>query len=1086
MNDSQFDQKPSDEESLGASQWERAKAIFLCCLSSPESEHASILRAECGDDLELDKEVRQLLDGHHLDSSVPTLGLGDRSESGSSPDGSDLADLAALHEYRVIEKIGAGGFGDVYLAEQSEPRRRVALKLIRTGLSREEYRIRFEAERQALAVMSHPNVAQVFDAGTTRDTDRPYFVMEYVEGFSLIQHCDHHRMKTQDRIELFIQVCEGVQHAHTKGIIHRDLKPANVLVANDSDRATPKIIDFGVAKTFGQPLTAETLHTEYGRIIGTLEYMSPEQAELGEDVDTRTDVYSLGVILYELLVGENPLEVRRLRSSGYVALRKAILEDEPTPPSDRISGLENDRPLEDRNTDLRALERDLKGDLDWIVLRALEKDRVRRYESAAEFARDLRRHLAGEPVHARPPSVRYRMGKFVRRNPAAVVAGIAVVLSLIAAVVVLGWANLEIGRERDAARTARDSARSMASELLGLSDTKRLDDAKKAASDLNIVSLEARPALRDWLDVHGVPLAERLSEHERVLAELRRRAEPWADVEQSLDRESHPRAEPFRLATAQLEKLAKELSDLESSEGETDKPSGGEERMKQTIADESAWLEARIATLESEITGRRTYRFLNEDGEADGDSQWEHDTRAELVHELRAFIDDDHLGNGLGSVRWRLAEIDRLETATLTGSEARDRWERCRNDLAADDAIYGRLDLKPQFGLLPLDRNPKTGLWEFVHLASGEEPVANTDWKPSEPSSLNDPALREEPAAVRGRVNRWTLSNATGLVLVLLPPIRAQVGAELPALGVTFDADTLTIRSIQPESIAERLGLAIDDQVLEVNQTQVDSATALRKVLSPLVTGDRVTVAVKRGEAREEFSELLPPSNYDPRAQVNEFPVTRVDLDPYFLSKYELTQAQWHRLTGKNPSYINSIDYPRYASRLHPVEQINWLETNDVLSRLGLCLPTEVQWESACRAGSSEPFSYGQEIHPYQANIAGESYRRIYDQPRYGEKDWDDGFGAHAPIGSFVPNRFGLHDIHGNVWEWCQDNWGTYASVARPGDGLRLQPAERGRVFRGGAFRDPAFIVRAACRNQQLAEFRFNTIGVRPAARVQP
>ena len=321
--------------------------------------------------------------------------------------------------YRLLQKVGEGGMGEVYLAEQDRPiRRRVALKIIKHGMDTRRVVARFEAERQALALMDHANVAKVFDAGET-PRGRPYFAMEYVKGVPITEHCDRQRLTTRERLELFTQVCEGVQHAHQKGIIHRDIKPSNVLVQVEEARRVPKIIDFGVAKAIQQRLTERTLYTEQGRLIGTPEYMSPEQAEMtNDDIDTRTDVYSLGVLLYQLLVGALPFDPRELRQAGFDEIRRRIREEEPSKPSARVSTL-GDASTESagrRRTDPSSLERQLRGDLDWITMKSLEKDRVRRYGSPNELAADINRYLQDEPVMASPPSATYRMGKFVRRH----------------------------------------------------------------------------------------------------------------------------------------------------------------------------------------------------------------------------------------------------------------------------------------------------------------------------------------------------------------------------------------------------------------------------------------------------------------------------------------------------------------------------------------------------------------------------------------------------------------------------------------------------------------------------------------------
>jgi tetratricopeptide (TPR) repeat protein len=366
-----------------------------------------------------------------------------------------------------LQKIGEGGMGVVFEAVQETPvHRRVALKLIKWGMDTRRVVARFEAERQALALMNHPNVARVLDAGATPE-GRPFFVMEYVRGVPITEHCDRQRLTTGERLELFTQVCEGVQHAHQKGIIHRDIKPSNILVEFSGGKGLPKIIDFGVAKATEHRLTEKTLFTEIGQLVGTPEYMSPEQAEMThQDIDTRTDVYSLGVVLYELMVGALPFDPRALREAGYDELRRRIREEEPPKPSTRISTLEKERQAtcaSRRRTDPRALVRSLRGDLDWIMIRALEKDRSRRYASATELARDVRRHLEHQPVEAGPPTIPYKTRKFVMRHRAGVAAAI------VASLAVLTGSVLALGG-MFAARQQRDIAVLEAAKAEAISD----------------------------------------------------------------------------------------------------------------------------------------------------------------------------------------------------------------------------------------------------------------------------------------------------------------------------------------------------------------------------------------------------------------------------------------------------------------------------------------------------------------------------------------------------------------------------------------------------------------------------------------
>ena len=360
--------------------------------------------------------------------------------------------------YRLLQPLGEGGMGVVWLAEQQHPiRRQVALKVIKIGMDTKQVIARFEAERQALAVMDHPAIATVFDGGAT-DDGRPYFAMEYVKGEPITKYCDRQRLTMQERLELFIQVCEGVQHAHQKGIIHRDLKPSNVLVTVQDDRAVPKIIDFGVAKATAQPLTERSLFTELGMIIGTLDYMSPEQAEMGGlDIDTRTDVYALGVILYELLTGTLPFDRDTLRKAALDDVRRTIRLKEPPRPSTRVKerGAASSEVAERRRTEPARLASRLRGDLDSITLKALEKDRTRRYQTANAFAMDVRRYLRNEPVSAQAPSTLYRMQRFIRRHRVGAAAAVALLVAL-----VLGVAGTTVGlvRARRAEVQAREEA----------------------------------------------------------------------------------------------------------------------------------------------------------------------------------------------------------------------------------------------------------------------------------------------------------------------------------------------------------------------------------------------------------------------------------------------------------------------------------------------------------------------------------------------------------------------------------------------------------------------------------------------------
>jgi serine/threonine protein kinase/tetratricopeptide (TPR) repeat protein len=405
---------------------QRLKALFVSAaeISSP-TERAALLERECGNDAELRRRLDVLLHAHDDSggflASVPTVDPAPARDDGAL--GGGEAAGSVIGPYKLLQQIGEGGMGVVFLAEQTKPvQRKVALKILKPGMDSRQVIARFEAERQALALMDHPNIARVFDAGCTA-TGRPYFVMELVKGTPITTYCDEHRLPLPSRLELFVSVCQAIQHAHQKGIIHRDIKPSNVLVAPYDGRPVIKVIDFGIAKATGPKLTERTLFTEFGAVVGTLQYMSPEQAELNNlDIDTRSDIYSLGVLLYELLTGTTPLDMKQLQGVAFAAILQRIQEQEPPRPSVRLSESKESLPSisAQRQTEPARLPRLVRGELDWIVMKALEKDRGRRYETANGLARDLGRHLAGEVVEACPPSVLYRLNKFLRRNPGCV------------------------------------------------------------------------------------------------------------------------------------------------------------------------------------------------------------------------------------------------------------------------------------------------------------------------------------------------------------------------------------------------------------------------------------------------------------------------------------------------------------------------------------------------------------------------------------------------------------------------------------------------------------------------------------------
>jgi non-specific serine/threonine protein kinase/serine/threonine-protein kinase len=484
--------------------------LHSAALQRDASERDEFLRQACGGDLELRRAVESLLDYEQkLDDFLEIPALQTVTLDAAIAQESQVGQ--ALGAYELLQRIGAGGMGEVWLAEQKQPmRRRVAIKLIKAGMDTREVVARFESERQALALMEHPNIAKVFEAGATPQ-GRPYFVMEYVAGIPITEYCDRHRMTLRERLELFVHVCEGVQHAHQKAIIHRDLKPTNILVEEVDGKPVPRIIDFGLAKATAQPLTAETLFTRAGAIVGTPAYMSPEQAgSTGTDIDTRTDVYSLGVVLYELLTGALPLDFHGLAFDE--VLRRMREEEAPRPSTKlRTLGEQSGITAQNRGSDLPTLARLLRGDLDAIALKALEKERSRRYGSPYELAADIGHYLDDEPVTARAASTGYRAWKYVRRHRLGVAFAASLALLLVAGVVVSSWMALRASRAEQEATAVNDF---LQNDVLAQASVDGQTRARgKPDPDMKVRTALDRAAARIEGKFGGQPLVEAAIRH---------------------------------------------------------------------------------------------------------------------------------------------------------------------------------------------------------------------------------------------------------------------------------------------------------------------------------------------------------------------------------------------------------------------------------------------------------------------------------------------------------------------------------------------------------------------------------------------
>jgi serine/threonine protein kinase/WD40 repeat protein len=470
-------------------------------------QRAAFLAEACGEDHQLRNEVESLLRAHVTGDGflkAPALAATVDQALNERPG-------SIIGRYKLREQIGEGGFGVVYVAEQEQPvRRKVALKIIKPGMDSKDVIARFEAERQALALMDHPNVSRVLDAGTT-SSGRPYFVMELVQGVTVTEFCDRNSLANRDRLALFADVCRAVQHAHQKGIIHRDLKPSNIMVTLHDGKPVAKVIDFGISKALSQQLTEKSIYTAYGQMIGTPQYMSPEQAEMsGLGIDTRSDIFSLGVLLYELLTGHTPLDIERLRGSAYAEILRIIREEEPPRPSLKISTLGEQATViaRQRHTDPDKLRRDLSGELDWIVMKCLEKDRSRRYETAIGLARDVERYLQDEPVEACPPSRLYRLKKFTRKHRGIITSASAFAALLIVGGVVSGWLAVRERRASEVARVERETA------LRSLEEEER---QRELANQRAAEAQAAREELRETLYAAEMNLVDSAFKNKRYL-----------------------------------------------------------------------------------------------------------------------------------------------------------------------------------------------------------------------------------------------------------------------------------------------------------------------------------------------------------------------------------------------------------------------------------------------------------------------------------------------------------------------------------------------------------------------------------------
>ena len=907
---------------------------------------------------------------------------------------------STLAHYRLIEELGRGGFGVVWRAEDTRLGREVAVKILKhLGSASGEVFERFKREAAIAANLKHPSLCAVFDVG--RDGATPYIVMELLDGETIRDKITTAKETTSGRsstvmldstdlkggevkgaapeatgtvpegrtavariLETFEAAARALHVAHESGVIHRDIKPANIMVVSDG---RPVIMDFGLARS--EDMDLDTL-TQSGDFFGTPEYMSPEQLTRQTiKLDRRTDVWSLGVTLYESLTLHRPFQ-----SPTRQALYKAITgQDVPDP---------------------RRVNRSISRDLKVVLETAMEKSLFHRYQTAEDLAEELRRVREHEPIKARPASVWLRVQRWVQRNPARA----AAMLSLLLGVVVSTYFAIQ--------------ASSRLQEWERLAEGRRLDDLI-TRSDLWPATSRTADDMLTWLHDARV-LASRLDEHRAALTSLRETSLPYSDQARAKDRVTHAsqiaRLDVIATGRKKLSQLPSQRADLERRRDEMEDSDDAKVRRKaRRIEKDLDALDAKLTALEKEsvswdaeegplrreIARQLTWEFVD-----DGD-QWRHDKLRDLVTGLERLVGEPS-ADGV-TIREMVERHELASTLRQRSIEAHlAAWDRCSADVSRAHSRYGGLRVPPQEGLVPLGVDRDSGLWEFWHVASGASPVPAWDgdahW-----SSNND----GDP---RGQLDSGKLTPEMGMVLVLIP-------------GWTFS-----------------MGAQADDE----------------------------------SEAGD-----------DPEALSSEKPVHDVTLSPFFISKYEMTQAHWMRWTKENPSFHQpGMDLQVKVTLMHPVDQVNWVESTAILRRCDLLLPTEAQWEYACRSGSRTVYANGNLPSDLEdgANIMDEGSWK--ETQRGYEPGYSDGFRYGAPVGSRSANHWGLHDMPGNLYEWCQDRFQSYQNPTRAGDGLR--PGRAGtRVVRGGSWGHAALYARSSARSSYPAGFHGSTVGVRPARRVE-